>query len=50
MTVAVERPKGRTRSAEIRDKLGYLIIDTDVHTQEFESPAGTSHQSEPRLL
>lgn len=25
----------RTRSAEIREQLGYPIIDTDVHTQEF---------------
>ena len=36
MTIALERPKKRTRSAEIREKLGYPIIDTDVHTQEVE--------------
>lgn len=35
MTIALERPKKKTRSAEIREQLGYLIIDTDVHTQEF---------------
>ena len=36
MTIALERPKKKTRSAEIREKLGYAVIDTDVHTQEFE--------------
>jgi predicted TIM-barrel fold metal-dependent hydrolase len=36
MTIALERPKKKTRSAEIREQLGYPIIDTDVHTQEFE--------------
>jgi predicted TIM-barrel fold metal-dependent hydrolase len=34
MTIALERPK-KTKSAEIRDRLGYPIIDTDVHTNEF---------------
>ncbi|KYC34451.1 hypothetical protein WA1_33165 [Scytonema hofmannii PCC 7110] len=36
MTIALERPKKKTRSAQIREQLGYPIIDTDVHTQEFE--------------
>lgn len=36
MTIALERPKKKTRSAEIREQLGYPVIDTDVHTQEFE--------------
>lgn len=36
MTLVLERPKKRTRSAEIRKQLGYPVIDTDVHTQEFE--------------
>jgi predicted TIM-barrel fold metal-dependent hydrolase len=36
MTIALERLKKKTRSAEIREQLGYPIIDTDVHTQEFE--------------
>lgn len=35
MTIALERPTKKTRSAEIRQQLGYSIIDTDVHTQEF---------------
>ncbi len=35
MTIALERPQ-KTRSAQIREQLGYPIIDTDVHTQEFE--------------
>ncbi|MEH1902013.1 MAG: amidohydrolase family protein [Nostoc sp.] len=35
MTIALDRPQ-KTRSAQIREKLGYPIIDTDVHTQEFE--------------
>lgn|GEM_PF-4946809 len=35
MTIALERPKNKTRSAEIRQQLGYPIIDTDVHNQEF---------------
>lgn len=34
MTIALERPK-KTRSAQIREQLGYPVIDTDVHTQEF---------------
>ncbi|MEH2437615.1 MAG: hypothetical protein V7K25_25870 [Nostoc sp.] len=34
MTIALDRPK-KTKSAQIREKLGYPIIDTDVHTQEF---------------
>lgn len=36
MTVALERPTKKSRSAQIREQLGYPIIDTDVHTQEFE--------------
>ncbi|BAZ00425.1 amidohydrolase 2 [Tolypothrix tenuis PCC 7101] len=36
MTIALERPTKKTRSAQIREQLGYPIIDTDVHTQEFE--------------
>ncbi len=35
MTISLERPK-KTRSAAIREQLGYPVIDTDVHTQEFE--------------
>ena len=35
MTIALDRPQ-KTKSAQIREKLGYPIIDTDVHTQEFE--------------
>ncbi|RCJ32923.1 hypothetical protein A6770_18550 [Nostoc minutum NIES-26] len=34
MTIALERPK-KTKSAQIREKFGYPIIDTDVQTQEF---------------
>ncbi|MHC5859610.1 amidohydrolase family protein [Nostoc sp.] len=34
MTIALDRPQ-KTKSAQIREKLGYPIIDTDVHTQEF---------------
>ena len=34
MTIALERPK-KSKSAQIRERLGYPIIDTDVHTQEF---------------
>ncbi|HEY9804167.1 MAG TPA: hypothetical protein V6D25_27800 [Leptolyngbyaceae cyanobacterium] len=34
MTIAIERPQ-KSKSAQIREKLGYPIIDTDVHTQEF---------------
>ncbi|MBD2533522.1 amidohydrolase family protein [Nostoc flagelliforme FACHB-838] len=36
MTIALERPTKKSRSAQIREQLGYPIIDTDVHTQEFE--------------
>lgn len=36
MTIALESPKQKTLSAQIRERLGYPIIDTDVHTQEFE--------------
>ncbi|MDB9452576.1 hypothetical protein [Dolichospermum circinale] len=36
MTISLERPTKKTRSAQIREQLGYPIIDTDVHTQEFE--------------
>ncbi|WP_243903180.1 hypothetical protein [Aetokthonos hydrillicola] len=36
MTIALDRPVQKTRSAKIREQLGYAIIDTDVHTQEFE--------------
>jgi predicted TIM-barrel fold metal-dependent hydrolase len=36
MTIAIERPTKKSRSAQIREQLGYPIIDTDVHTQEFE--------------
>jgi len=35
MTIALDRPTPKTKSAQIREKLGYPIIDTDVHTQEF---------------
>lgn len=35
MTVALERPR-KTKSAQIRERLGYPIIDTDVHTNEFQ--------------
>ncbi|MFN6570281.1 hypothetical protein [Dendronalium sp. ChiSLP03b] len=34
MTIALERPK-KTKSAQIRKKFGYPIINTDVQTQEF---------------
>jgi hypothetical protein len=34
MTTALERPQ-KSKSAQIRDQLGYSVIDTDVHTQEF---------------
>ncbi|WP_242044835.1 hypothetical protein [Anabaena azotica] len=34
MTIAIERPQ-KSKSAQIREKLGYPIIDTDVHKQEF---------------
>ena len=34
MTIALERPQ-KSKSAQIRERLGYPIIDTDVHTQEF---------------
>ncbi|MBR8838856.1 MAG: amidohydrolase family protein [Stigonema ocellatum SAG 48.90 = DSM 106950] len=36
MTIALDRPTQKTKSAQIREELGYAIIDTDVHTQEFE--------------
>lgn len=36
MTIALERPVQKTKSAKIREQLGYPVIDTDVHTQEFE--------------
>ncbi len=36
MTIALERPTKKSRLAQIREQLGYPIIDTDVHTQEFE--------------
>ncbi len=36
MTVALERPTKKSRSAQIREQLGYPMIDTGVHTQEFE--------------
>jgi hypothetical protein len=32
MTIAPYRSSRKTRSAEIREKLGYAVIDTDVHT------------------
>jgi len=35
MTIAIERPTKKTRSAQIREQLGYPIIDTDFHTDEF---------------
>lgn len=35
MTIALARSPKRTRSAEIREQLGYPIIDTDFHTEEF---------------
>lgn len=35
MTIALDRSQ-KTKSAQIRDRLGYPVIDTDVHTQEFE--------------
>jgi hypothetical protein len=34
MTLALERLQ-KTKSAQIREKLSYPVIDTDVHTQEF---------------
>ncbi|OUL28446.1 hypothetical protein BV372_25115 [Nostoc sp. T09] len=37
MTIAVDRPQ-KFKSAQICDRLGYHVIDPDVHTQEF-SPA-----------
>jgi predicted TIM-barrel fold metal-dependent hydrolase len=36
MTIALERPIQKSKSVQIREQLGYPIIDTDVHTQEFE--------------
>jgi predicted TIM-barrel fold metal-dependent hydrolase len=35
MTFAKERVVKKTRSAQIREELGYPIIDTDFHTDEF---------------
>ncbi|GAB1542637.1 hypothetical protein NUACC21_53110 [Scytonema sp. NUACC21] len=34
MTIALDRPQ-KSKSAQIRERLGYPVIDTDVHTQEF---------------
>ncbi|MBD2567956.1 hypothetical protein [Anabaena lutea] len=34
MTLALERPQ-KTKYTQIREKLSYLVIDIDAHTQEF---------------